>query len=222
MNELYHHGVKGMKWGVWNEETRARYSGDDRSISNKQDDKKSNSRKGLSDRQKKALKNGAIIAGSLVLAYGAYKVGTNIEANLKAKDLLTTHRNAWGMSKAAARANIDFKDERVVNKWMGKKTDPHRWDELYKANLEKELEVFKNDPIEDRRVKTVAAQIKKDLSDERKHKIKKIFGIDDSSYTGPSSIRSDYLEGTSMAIKDFAESLIEANNVKVYLLKNGQ
>ena len=22
--ELYHHGVKGMKWGVWNEETAAR------------------------------------------------------------------------------------------------------------------------------------------------------------------------------------------------------
>ena len=27
---LMHHGVKGMKWGVWNAETRARYSGKDR------------------------------------------------------------------------------------------------------------------------------------------------------------------------------------------------
>lgn len=26
-NELKHYGVKGMKWGVWNEETRARYEG---------------------------------------------------------------------------------------------------------------------------------------------------------------------------------------------------
>ena len=25
-NELYHHGVKGMKWGVWNDDTKARYS----------------------------------------------------------------------------------------------------------------------------------------------------------------------------------------------------
>ena len=25
-NELYHHGVKGMRWGVWNEDTKARYS----------------------------------------------------------------------------------------------------------------------------------------------------------------------------------------------------
>ncbi len=26
--ELYHHGVKGMRWGVWNTETRERYLGD--------------------------------------------------------------------------------------------------------------------------------------------------------------------------------------------------
>lgn len=26
-DELYHHGIKGMKWGEWNDDTRARYSG---------------------------------------------------------------------------------------------------------------------------------------------------------------------------------------------------
>ena len=25
--ELYHHGTKGMKWGVWNDETKSRYTG---------------------------------------------------------------------------------------------------------------------------------------------------------------------------------------------------
>lgn len=29
-DELYHHGVKGMRWGVWNEETRNRYAGHNR------------------------------------------------------------------------------------------------------------------------------------------------------------------------------------------------
>lgn len=29
-NYLAHHGVKGMKWGVWNEETKARYAGGQR------------------------------------------------------------------------------------------------------------------------------------------------------------------------------------------------
>lgn len=34
MNELYlaHHGIKGMHWGVWNADTRARYSGGKRHI----------------------------------------------------------------------------------------------------------------------------------------------------------------------------------------------
>lgn len=32
MNELYHHGVKGMKWGVWNEETARRHGSNKRSV----------------------------------------------------------------------------------------------------------------------------------------------------------------------------------------------
>ena len=30
--ELFHHGIKGQKWGVWNDQTRARYSGGRRHI----------------------------------------------------------------------------------------------------------------------------------------------------------------------------------------------
>lgn len=33
MSYLIHHGVKGMKWGVWNEDTRARYNGGRRHVS---------------------------------------------------------------------------------------------------------------------------------------------------------------------------------------------
>lgn len=36
-NELYHFGVKGMRWGEWNEETRARYLGRRKSSENVKD-----------------------------------------------------------------------------------------------------------------------------------------------------------------------------------------
>lgn len=78
-NELYHHGVKGMKWGV------RRYRNKDGSLTaagkkryseeeSKANDS-NNKKKGLSDRQKTAVKIGAAAAGTLLAAYGAYKVG---------------------------------------------------------------------------------------------------------------------------------------------------
>lgn len=66
-DELYHHGIKGQKWGVrrfQNEDGsytaagRKRYGYDEQSSSS--DGK---SRKGLSDKQKKALKIGAAVVG---------------------------------------------------------------------------------------------------------------------------------------------------------------
>lgn len=72
---LAHHGVKGQKWGV------RRYQNFDGTLTS--DGKKryrdnSNSNKELkeilylSDKQKKAIKIGAAIAGNILLAYGIY------------------------------------------------------------------------------------------------------------------------------------------------------
>ena len=65
---LKHHGVKGMKWGVWNEDTRARRLG-------LRSDKVSTTEKNqlLSDRAKRNIKIGAaVVGGVLAVAGGVY------------------------------------------------------------------------------------------------------------------------------------------------------
>lgn len=74
-NELYHHGIKGQKWGV------RRYQNEDgtytrqglirRYGSNIRRDHKNN---GLTDKQKKLIIAGAAIAATALTAYGAYRL----------------------------------------------------------------------------------------------------------------------------------------------------
>lgn len=88
-SELYHHGILGQKWGKRNgppyplsagkHSASEKKAGWEKSLDNKNAEpyNKSTSSDGfsLSDKQKKALKTGAIIAGSVLAAYGAYKLG---------------------------------------------------------------------------------------------------------------------------------------------------
>lgn len=62
---LAHHGVKGMKWGVWNAETRAKYGrvGSSR-------------KKGLNQTQKAILRTVGTAAAVGTIALGARAVGT--------------------------------------------------------------------------------------------------------------------------------------------------
>lgn len=80
-NELYHHGIKGMKWGVRRFQDKngrltnagkKRYSDDNESTNktNTEETKK----KGLTDKQKKYIKIGAAVAGTALVAYGGYKL----------------------------------------------------------------------------------------------------------------------------------------------------
>ncbi len=62
---LVHHGVKGMKWGVWNAETRAKYGHG-----------RSSRKKGLSQTQKAILRTVGTAAAVGTIAFGARAVGT--------------------------------------------------------------------------------------------------------------------------------------------------
>lgn len=68
-NYLYHYGVKGMKWGV-----RKEYKPVGRRRSNSKAESKENSKKGLTDKQKRAIKIGATAAAATLAAYDGYKL----------------------------------------------------------------------------------------------------------------------------------------------------
>jgi hypothetical protein len=72
--ELYHAGVKGMKWGV------RRYQNKDGSLTpagkkrTRQTNTSKENKRGLTDTQKNAIKVGALVAGTTLAVYGTYKL----------------------------------------------------------------------------------------------------------------------------------------------------
>ena len=77
--ELYHHGIKGQRWGVRRFQNKdgsltargkQRYRDDDSTTKKQEEPRK----KGLTDKQKKAIKIGAAVVGTALIAYGGYKL----------------------------------------------------------------------------------------------------------------------------------------------------
>lgn len=75
-DELYHHGIKGQKWGI------RRYQNPDGTLTSAGKQRyaqtgSSGESKSKSDTIKKVAKTAAIVAGSAALAYGGYKLATS-------------------------------------------------------------------------------------------------------------------------------------------------
>ena len=98
-NELYHHGIRGQRWGVRRFETssghltaagKKRYDGDKVTKKEQNDANNTKTKKGLSDGQKKALKIAAGVAVTAAAAYGAKKLMDNVNIrNKKYAELLS-------------------------------------------------------------------------------------------------------------------------------------
>ena len=84
-DELVHHGILGMKWGVWNDETRARRLGIHRQTDSGEDEEQNNHK--LTDKQKQILKAGAIATAAVLATVGA----TYLVYKTKEKGLNHTH-----------------------------------------------------------------------------------------------------------------------------------
>lgn len=78
-NELQHHGVKGQRWGV------RRYQNADgtltpagkRRYDDANTDDTTDTKRGLTDKQKTVIKVGAAFVGTALIAYGGYKISNS-------------------------------------------------------------------------------------------------------------------------------------------------
>lgn len=108
-----HHGVKGMKWGVRNDDEPV---GENSSKEAQNGSKKFH----LTPKQKKAMIAGAAVAGTLLVAYGGYRLsqgGQLNAASLRAKEALGKQEGPWKKNAKLADKTLSADQvQELVNK----------------------------------------------------------------------------------------------------------
>ena len=141
-NELYHFGVKGMRWGV-----RKKYIHHPRKKKRIKEEPTSEKKRGLTDKQKKYLKVGAAVAVTALAAYGGYKLYQN-------KDYLMMKAKIGKKNVDYIKNNFDAEKGTFVSKTSVRKVD------ISKADIRK-VDISKAD----------IPKVKTELSDDLKHAI---------------------------------------------------
>lgn len=88
---LAHHGIKGQRWGIrrfQKQDGTRTAAGKARAKENSSSEAQNESKRGLSDSQKKALKIGASLVAAGLVAYGGYKLATSPKAKAVADNVL--------------------------------------------------------------------------------------------------------------------------------------
>ena len=207
-NELYHHGVKGQKWGVRHFQNKdgsykpgaeGRYDGDgkisraikgvksglsvrkknhtlssenkklasqnkklvaqNKKLSDKSKEEKEGKKFELSDRQKKAIKIGAAVAGTALAAYGAKKLYDHIDATNKGKALAKKLLDdAGGDFESASRSIIERQNRLMFDKNTGQITGKayEKGNRMYEATRRSIADTYRKAHFED-------SQLNKDM-----------------------------------------------------------